>query len=246
MVTASGEVMQPISLRAPRTIPLTQAAEYPALAREGARPSLREAFVVTVLSMAAMVGLYSGLDGRNAALAPSALFRPATSLDAALPLVVPLVWVYYAYFPLTVSIHLVTRRDRALLYEAFAGYLTLAIVGFAFFALLPSQMTQPSLAACTSADCAALDLMYRSDQGLNAFPSMHVAYSVFVASFFWDHARRWSPVPIALALGIAASTVLCKRHFLVDVPAGAALAFAARPLARRAGGHLARALEILR
>ncbi len=215
---------------------------------EQAAPRLREALLVTLASMVAMVGLYSGLDSRNARLVASgvALFRPSTRLDAALPLVVPMVWIYYTYFPLTLSVHFVTRRSRALLYEAFAGYLGLALVGFAFFSLLPSQMPQPSLAACSAVDCNALDVMYRSDQGFNAFPSMHVAYSVFVAGFYWDHLRKWSFVPIALALGIAASTVLCKRHFVVDVPAGAALALCARPLARRAAAPLGRLLGFLR
>lgn len=233
--------MQHLSLRTARTL-----AGPTDLTRAGERPSLREALVVTAVSAVVMVGLYSGLGSRNAGLAPSALFRPSTALDEALPLVVPLVWIYYAYFPLTLSLHVVTHRDRRLLYEAFAGYLTLAVAGFAFFSLLPSQMPQPSLAGCTSPGCAALDLMYRSDEGFNAFPSMHVAYSVFVAAFFWEHQRRWSPVPIALAVGIAASTVLCKRHFLVDVPTGAALALAARPVARLAAGPLARACRALR
>jgi membrane-associated phospholipid phosphatase len=233
--------MQHLSLRTARSL-----VGNIGLADEAARPSLREALVVTAVSVVAMVGLYSGLGSRNADLAPGALFRPSTALDDALPLVVPFVWIYYAYFPLTLSLHFVTHRDRRLLYQAFAGYLTLAVAGFAFFALLPSQMPQPSLAGCTTADCAALDLMYRSDEGFNAFPSMHVAYSVFVAAFFWEHARRWSPVPIALAVGIAASTVLCKRHFLVDVPTGAALALAARPVARLAAGPLARVCRVLR
>lgn len=213
---------------------------------EAVRPSLREAIVVTAVSMAAMVGLYSGLGSHNASLAPGALFRPMTALDDAIPLVVPFVWIYYSYFPLTLSVHLVTRRDRGLLYQAFAGYLTLAIAGFAFFALLPSQMAQPSLGACTSLDCTALDFMYRSDEGFNAFPSMHVAYSVFVASFYWEHKRRWSLLPIALAVGIAASTVLCKRHFLIDIPTGAALALCVRPVARLAGGPLSRLCSVLR
>ena len=216
---------------------------------EHVAPSLRESIIATLASIAAMVGLYSGLDGRNARLVASGatLFRPITSLDEAIPLFVPFVWIYYSYFPLTLSPHLITHRRRGLLYEVFAGYLALAVVGFAFFSLLPSQMPQPSLASCGSAGCTALDVMYRSDEGFNAFPSMHVAYSVFVAAFFWEHARsrKWALLPVALACGIAASTLLCKRHFVVDVPAGAALALCMRPFARWAGRPLSRALALL-
>lgn len=203
--------------------------------------------MVTVISVAAMVGLYSGLDGRNARLLSEGtpFFVPLTSLDERIPLFVPFVWLYYTYFPLTLAIHVVTRLRREWLFEALSGYLILACAGFFFFTAFPSQMPQPSLALCTDADCRALDLMYRSDEGFNAFPSMHVAYSVYVASFFWEHARKWALVPILLACGIAASTLLCKRHFVVDVPAGAALALAARPLAKRAAKRIARLFRFL-
>lgn len=205
-------------------------------------PKLRESLLVTVISVAAMVGLYSGLDARNTRLleAGETLFTPLTPLDAAIPLFVPFVWIYYTYFPLTLSLHVVTHTRREWLYEALSGYLLLAVTGFCFFALVPSQMPQPSLAACASADCRALDLMYRSDDGFHAFPSMHVAYSVYVALFFRDHAPKKAWLPTLLAIGIAASTLLCKRHFVVDVPVGALLAFAARPIARRARGTMAR------
>lgn len=210
-------------------------------------PKLRESLVVTAISAAAMVGLYSGLDGRNARLlSEGALFAPLTSLDAKIPLFVPFVWVYYAYFPLTFAIHFVTRLRREWLFEALAGYLVLACAGFFFFTMFPSQMPQPSLAACTAIDCRALDVMYRSDQGFNAFPSMHVAYSVYVALFFLDHARKWALVPVLLAIGITVSTLLCKRHFIVDLPVGAALAFAARPVAKRAAKTFARLFRFLR
>lgn len=205
-------------------------------------PGLGEALLVTLISVIVMVGLYSGLDGRNARLVAEGhtLFQPLTSLDVRLPLVPGLTWIYYTYFPLTLSLHVITYRSRARLYEAFAGYLVLACTGFLFFYFLPSRMIQPSLATCDSASCRALDVMYRSDDGFNAFPSMHVAYSVYVALFFRDHLRKWSPIPIALAAGIALSTVLCKRHFVVDVPAGATLALASRPVAKAAASFVAR------
>lgn len=228
---------------APATVVLA-GARSPSASRvdPAAPPKLRESLLVTVISVAAMVGLYSGLDARNTRLlaAGETLFTPLTPLDAAIPLVVPFVWIYYAYFPLTLSLHVVTRARREWLYEALSGYLLLAVTGFCFFALVPSQMPQPSLAACASADCRALDLMYRSDDGFHAFPSMHVAYSVYVALFFRDHAPKKAWLPTLLALGIAASTLLCKRHFVVDVPVGALLAFAARPIARRLRATTAR------
>ena len=81
-------------------------------------PKARESLVVTAISAAAMIGLYSGLDGRNARLlSEGPLFAPVTSLDESIPLFVPFVWVYYAYFPLTLAIHFVTRLRREWLFE---------------------------------------------------------------------------------------------------------------------------------
>lgn len=62
--------------------------------------------------------------------------------------------------------------------------------------------------------------------GLIAFPSFHVAWSVLVADAARADRRTFLPA-LALNVAVIASTVLLGWHFLVDVPAGLALAFAA-------------------
>jgi membrane-associated phospholipid phosphatase len=68
-------------------------------------------------------------------------------------------------------------------------------------------------------------LLYRLDAGWNVFPSLHVAHSVLVTLLYLQHDRRRSPLVAAGTALIALSTVLVKQHYIVDVPAGALLAW---------------------
>jgi membrane-associated phospholipid phosphatase len=68
---------------------------------------------------------------------------------------------------------------------------------------------------------------------LDAFPSGHTMITVSVLIVAWTRHRRlfWFLLPVALLL--ICSTMYCRYHYLVDVLAGIALAFAAVPLGDR-------------
>jgi membrane-associated phospholipid phosphatase len=68
---------------------------------------------------------------------------------------------------------------------------------------------------------------------LDAFPSGHTMITVAVLIVAWKRQRRlfWILLPIATLLII--STVYCRYHYVVDVVAGIALAFATVPLGDR-------------
>lgn len=57
---------------------------------------------------------------------------------------------YYSYFVLLFLFSIITIRDRRLMYEGVVGYFGCAVVGFAFFWLVPSRMIQPDISWCTS------------------------------------------------------------------------------------------------
>ena len=147
---------------------------------------------------------------------------PLTRLDDAIPLVPGFIWIYCLFYPGFFIVALVTTADRRVMYQGTVGYIATALIALTFFGLLPSRMEQPSLAGCATASCEMLGRMYRLDDGHHIFPSLHVAYPVCA----WLLVRRfltpWVSRPyLVLVLAIAASTVLLKRHALVDVPAGA-------------------------
>ena len=196
-----------------------------------------------VVCSGAMLMLYSGLDGRNRELLETGapLFVPTSWLDERIGLYPAFVWPYYAYFPLLFFFSVLTIRDRCVMYEGVIGYLASAGIAFLSFYFVPSRMLQPDLAGCSGVACGMLATMYGVDRGFNIIPSMHVAYSTLVWLFF----RRYMP-EIARPMGvlvflIALSTLFCKRHYFVDVPAGIALAVIVFHVAMRLGPRLAKA-----
>ncbi len=211
------------------------------------RPGAFEFVLALVVTAAAMIVLYSGLDGRNEAMLArgESFFSPKTKVDDLVGLVPIFTIAYYSYFVLLFFFSVITIRDRRVMYEGVVGYCGCAVVGFAFYWLLPSRMIQPDISWCTSASCRALDAMYRLDNGFNIFPSMHVGYSTLVWLFY----RRYMPEvarPVAfVVLAIGVSTMVCKRHYFVDIPSAVIMAAVVFMASRALGPRLAKALRFL-
>lgn len=77
--------------------------------------------------------------------------------------------------------------------------------------------------------------------GVDVFPSLHTAVSVYILAFAWRHARREFWLLLPLVLGICASTIYLRYHYLIDVICGlllAMLAVIACVSAERAGRSL--------
>jgi membrane-associated phospholipid phosphatase len=207
-------------------------------------PTFVEFAALTVLCVAAIYGTYVGLDARDARLlaAGYGFFAPECSLDHLVPLMPAMVWAYVSYFPCFLAIMVVTTQDRRVMYEGTVAYVSCAAMSALCFALIPSRMAQPSLDACHTVSCAMLRWFYRVDNGFHIFPSLHVAYPTMVWLFF---ARYYPVLRVlfgALVLAIWASTVLLKRHYLVDIPAGIVLGVACSWLALHTGAPLAAAV----
>ena len=66
-----------------------------------------------------------------------------------------------------------------------------------------------------------------------AFPSLHAAVSLLALVYAWRYARAWFWVLVPFVLGLWASTVYLRHHYVVDLIAGWALAPAAVALAPR-------------
>jgi membrane-associated phospholipid phosphatase len=212
----------------------------PAMQRRKAKPSHKEvlfwfAFTFTVVGI-----LYLGITPRNRALMAQGyhFFEPEIALDAKMPFVPQLVWPYYLYFPLMFSSLVALRARRVWLYQTAMAFTIAASIGALFYVLLPSRIVQPDLHACPTLSCRALQWMYDADDGYHVFPSMHVALSTLSASVFWRFMRKYFLPPATLAFLIVLATVLCKRHFIVDVPAGFLVTLIAIRLGDRIGAAL--------
>lgn len=72
-----------------------------------------------------------------------------------------------------------------------------------------------------------LRFLYSADPPYNCFPSLHVGHSVVSAVTCHRVHRHVGTIALLCAGLVALSTLFTKQHYVVDVIAGAALAFAA-------------------
>lgn len=208
------------------------------------KPSTQEVVFWFAVTFVVVGILYVGITPRNQVLKAEGyrFFAPEISLDAKMPLVAELVWPYYLYFPLMFSTVIAVRHKHLWLIRSALAFVIAASIGALFYVFLPSRIVQPDLHTCPSLSCRALEWMYNTDDGFHVFPSMHVALSTLSAVIFWRYLPKFAIPPSILAFLIAMATVLCKRHFIVDVPAGLLVTLICIVTSDRLGAKLCDAL----
>ncbi|MEK7656751.1 MAG: phosphatase PAP2 family protein [Elusimicrobiota bacterium] len=173
--------------------------------------------------------LAAGFFGLDYHLAGGAFHDVATALDARVPFRPEWVWAYLLYYPfcfLPLAMPGVLAEER-LFKRVAAGYIAQSAAAWVLFYFYPTAMRHPAIVG-HSLNESLLEIIRAVDPGYNIFPSLHVANAVFV----WRLASRLMPSPWPAlcappAALIAASTVLVKQHYLLDLPAGALLGWAA-------------------
>ena len=195
-------------------------------------------------------GCWPGTIDRWLADADLALFgdHAAVLLDpiVARPLTTLMSCFYAAYYPLMVSLALwlYLRGMRTAFREYCAGVVGSLFVGYLGYLFLPALGPHAYLPHGTWSVPLDGDFIGPAIRSLNenhqgafprdAFPSLHTANAVTVLLVAWRHDRRAFGVYLVPCLGLIAATVYLRWHYVVDVAAGAALAIAWQPLARRA------------
>lgn len=182
--------------------------------------------VVLVSAYAVFAATYLPINFFSIGRAAHRLYLPG---ESRLPFVPEFEFLYVlSYFmPLLVLFRLrdVGRFRRLAL--AFPGMLAVA---YATYLLFPVYLERPSLQVDSVASFL-LSLEYH-DPSYNHFPSLHVATSWLVYFACRDSIRRRAAM-LALLVGISASTLFVKQHYLADVAYGVALAAAAWAVAGR-------------
>jgi len=149
--------------------------------------------------------------------------RPGISL--ALPFEAHIPYAGWAALPYTVGYLYVL--SPALLFPELplfrrGALALLAVMAFCFacFLLVPVRCVAPPPAG--GLDALLLPrLPWLQDGGWNAFPSLHVATATTALGSLLRVSRPVSVAALVLWLAIAASTLLLKKHYLLDVLAGA-------------------------
>jgi membrane-associated phospholipid phosphatase len=106
------------------------------------------------------------------------------------------------------------------------SFLGLLAMQMAFFVLFPVA-TPESWRAINSRQTWSerfLAFVQRLDARSNSFPSMHTSVATLTALYLQPHLGMWAFLfPVLIGL----SCLFTKQHYLVDLPAGAALGWVA-------------------
>ena len=174
-----------------------------------------------VLSVFLIVGVYQFYFWcqRNHLTAPREL---RLRLDDWIPYWPSWVWIYSCiYYPLILYLNFVMESPRHFTHVA-VSYVLLLGLQMAFFVLFP--VTTPehwrSFNRQRTLSERFLALVQRFDARSNSFPSMHVSVAMLTSLHLLPYLGALS---FAFPLLIALSCLFTKQHYLLDLPAGAAL-----------------------
>jgi len=135
-------------------------------------------------------------------------------------------WVYsFLYYPAIIYLIWVVGSPRHYNHMAMSFFVLLALQ-MAFFLFFPVETPEHWRSINTGASRSEKFLQYvqKFDAPVNCFPSMHVSVATLTA--LHAHATL-GPWVYAFPTLIAISCVFTKQHYIVDLPFGAALGWAA-------------------
>ncbi|MBS0662595.1 MAG: phosphatase PAP2 family protein [Verrucomicrobia bacterium] len=183
-------------------------------------------YVVTlVMSVILIIGIYQFYFWcqRNHVARPREL---KMAVDDLIPYRPGWVWVYSClYYPVIVYINFVMQSPRQFLHVAMS-FVVLLAMQMTFFLLFPVTTPEAWRANNRRRDRSErfLAFVQSFDGRANSFPSMHVSVATLTALHLTPNLGTWS---LAFPLLIALSCLFTKQHYLIDLPAGAALGGAA-------------------
>ena len=144
------------------------------------------------------------------------------SIDERIPFVPGFVFAYVLVY-LTPACSAIFLRDRAELYRAFLAFGLNALICFPVFLLCPVGIAR-GLPLPDTVGGHLLSFVHLLDGPGNCFPSHHVSTAFTTFFVIRRQDAPWGAVFGGIAGLIAISTVFVKQHYIVDLPAGIAIA----------------------
>lgn len=149
--------------------------------------------------------------------------------DRAVPLIPEFVWIYILAYLFWVAGYILSgQRGKETFYRFVATDLTVHLICFILFLLIPTTNVRPELAGETISE-KVLQLIYDMDGGgspYNLFPSIHC----YVSWLCWRGIAGAKEIPkwyqnfsLVFAVLVIISTQVLKQHYIVDAVAGVAL-----------------------
>ena len=156
---------------------------------------------------------------------PGTIHRLESSWDLMIPLVLPLILVYLAYFPYVYAFLLYMLFKKPEQFKPFA--LTMIVCGVITAIINVTFQTYAPRAALPGTDLFSnlLRWHYGLNEPLTSFPSLHVIHAVCIAYFANKIVPRRKWFFFTLSFWISISTLLVKQHYIPDVIAGFFIAY---------------------
>ena len=136
------------------------------------------------------------------------------------------VWIYsFLYYPAILYTNALVESHRHFIYLTIS-YLVLLGLQMAFFVLFPVTTPEAWRAGNSRRTWSErfLAFVQKFDARSNSFPSMHTSVATLTALHLYPSLGTWA---FAFPVLIGLSCLFTKQHYLIDVPAGAALGWAA-------------------
>jgi membrane-associated phospholipid phosphatase len=179
-----------------------------------------------MIALVSLVPLYIFIGVANKGRVHNA---PAIWLDHVIPLAPIWSLVYGALYLFLIVLPVMVIWHHELIDRTVRAYLMIWITAYAFFLLYPTVAPRPDgdIVPGTGFGAWGLQVLYDADPPVNCFPSLHVAHSFVGAFAVWRMHARLGAIAIACAAVVGLSTLFTKQHYVIDVIAGFALAYAA-------------------
>lgn len=153
---------------------------------------------------------------------------PAIALDRMIPLQPAWALVYGVVYLFLILLPLFVVREPGHVRRTLHAYLAVWITAYAVFLLYPTSAPRPEdVPAGGGFTGWGIRALYGSDPPFNCFPSLHVAHSFVSALAVLRIHRGLGRFAIVCAALVGVSTLFTRQHYVLDVVAGALMAWAA-------------------
>lgn len=190
------------------------------------RQSLGRPYPVTI-PMVLLMGMVPAYIFIAAEIRGGPVHRPAIALDDMIPVWPAWAIIYGALYLWLILMPVFVVREEAHVRRTFWTYVVVWVIAYAVFLSYPTAASRPAHIDGTGFAVWGLRALYGSDPPFNCFPSLHVAHSFISALTCHRVHRRLGQVATVAASLVAISTLFTKQHYVLDVIAGAAMAYGA-------------------
>lgn len=149
-------------------------------------------------------------------------FNLLTDLDKLFPFVPEMVYLYVSFYVVVVLSVFFLRTEESF-DRIIASIIGTLLFTYPLFYFFPANYPVPSFEANTFTT-KFLKWCFASDVPNNTFPSLHVSLSFTIAFGIKHYRKKLGMLYLIWASGIALSTLMIRKHFLIDSFSGIVMA----------------------